>query len=217
MHVPSESVTVVHHGIRSQFHPVPQKEVNKIRTLYRLPDRYIIYVGLVERRKNLVRLIEALEPLWRTGEERPLVLVGAPGKDFDKIMSKVHELNLDQRVILTGYVPDKHLPPLYTGADLLVFPSLYEGFGLPPLEAMSCGTPVLCSNTSSLPEIVSDAAITVDPYDVNMMTDRLKVLLRDVELRTAMAEKGVKRAAQFSWLNSAEKTFGVYERAVGAK
>ncbi|MGB9880037.1 MAG: glycosyltransferase family 4 protein, partial [Anaerolineae bacterium] len=119
------------------------------------------------------------------------------------------------RVVFTGYVPDEDLPALYSGADLFVFPSLYEGFGLPPLEAMACGTPVVCSKASSLPEVVGDAALMVDPYDVEALAEAMHRVLSDAVLREELRGKGLARAQQFTWEKAARETLAVYEEVLG--
>ena len=169
----------------------------------------------MEERKNLRRLLEACELLWRAGEHRPLVVVGARLRKHGGINETLTRPGLERRVVFTGYVPEADLPALYSAADLFVFPSLYEGFGLPPLEAMACGTPVVCSNSSSLPEVVGDAAVTVDPYDVEALAQAMHRVLSDANLRDELRAKGLARTAQFTWERTARETWRVYEKVLG--
>ena len=126
-------------------------------------------------------------------------------------METLRDLDLGKQVIFTGYVRDEDLPAIYSGARLFVFPSLYEGFGLPPLEAMVCGTPVVCSNAASLPEVVGSAAITVDPYDVGCLAEALRRVLSDEQLQEDLRQRGLVRARQFTWETAARQTLAVYE------
>lgn len=209
--VPASKVQVIYPGVSAVYFPSPVDTVTKVRAQYSLPDGYILFVGSVEERKNLHRLLHACAQLWQAGERRSLVVVGPHKWKYAKIIETLRELNLEQHVIFTGYVSDSDLPALYTGADLFVFPSLYEGFGLPPLEAMACGTPVVCSNAASLPEVVGDAAITVDPYDVEGLAEAMHCVLTDADLQEKLRKRGLKQARQFTWERTARETLAVYQ------
>jgi len=205
---------VVPLGVHPRYHPRPKAESIALGSRYGLPEGYFLFVGSVEERKNLRRLLQACARLWAAGERRPLVIVGARRGKYSKILQTVQDLALESRVRFTGHVPDADLPALYGGADLFVFPSLYEGFGLPPLEAMACGTPVVCSNTSSLPEVVGDAAITVDPYDVEALAEAMRRVLSDADLADDLRQRGLERAAGFTWEQTARKTVEVYREVL---
>ena len=211
--VPQGKIHVVLCAAAARFRPLPSMELDRVLSKYNLEaGKYLLCVGNVEPRKNLVRLVESYDLLRRSvGREHPMVIAGGQGWHNSPIYRKVEELGLRQAVRFLGYVPDDDLPPLLNGALLFVYPSLYEGFGLPPLEAMACGTPVVASNTSSLPEVVGDAALTVDPYDVEGLTKAMEQLLTDQELRNEMRTRGLARAKLFSWERTARETLKVYE------
>ncbi|MBC7323609.1 MAG: glycosyltransferase family 4 protein, partial [Acetomicrobium sp.] len=166
----------------------------------------------IEPRKNLQRLLEAWSVVCSNlPQDVWLVVAGAKGKDI--IFKNTSLKKLPPRVYMPGHVPDEHLPALYSGAIALVYVSLYEGFGLPPLEAMACGTPVLISNVTSLPEVVGDAALMVDPYDVDAIAEGIKRLVEDDNLRKELSQKGLARAKLFSWDRTAEVTWSVLKEA----
>jgi glycosyltransferase involved in cell wall biosynthesis len=212
--VPADKVHVTYEGAGHSYTRASVEQVSKVRAQYGLPDGYVLFVGSVEERKNLGRLLQACARLWAAGERRPLLIVGARRGKYSKILQTVRDLNLESRVHFTGHVPDADLPALYSGADLFVFPSLYEGFGLPPLEAMACGTPVVCSNNSSLPEVVGDAALTVDPYDVDALADAMRRVLANADLAEDLRRRGLERAAAFAWERTARETVEVYREVL---
>lgn len=208
--VPPEKITVILEAADPQFRPQPPARVAAVRARYALPERYLLFVSTIEPRKNLVRLLHAWEPLYRAGEAPPLVIVGKRGWLADAFYAALETSPAREGVIFTGYVADGDLPALYTAATVFVFPSLYEGFGLPPLEALACGAPVLCSATSSLPEVVGDAALMIDPTDVEAIREGLRHLLADGALRADLRERGLRRAAGFSWERAARETLALY-------
>jgi glycosyltransferase involved in cell wall biosynthesis len=208
--LPPERITVVHEAAAPHFAPPAPGHVEQVRARYHLPGRYLLRVGTLEPRKNLERLLDVLQDLRRSDPAMRLVIVGSKGWLYEGFFRRLEELALGDAVQLTGYVPDEDLPALYGGATLLVEPSHYEGFGLPLLEAMACGTPVVCSNTSSLPEVGGDAARTFDPADVDAMAEGIRAVWRDAALREAMRQTGLARAAQFSWERAARETMAVY-------
>lgn len=209
---PPEKITVIHEAADPRFQPQPAGALAGMRAHYALPEHYLLYVGTIEPRKNLTRLLHAWEPLYLAGEAPRWVIVGKRGWLADDFYTALEASPARKGVIFTGYVLDSDLPLLYAGAAAFVFPSLYEGFGLPPLEALACGAPVLCSNTSSLPEVVGDAALTVTPTDVDALREGLRRLLQDAELRAELREKGLQRAAAFSWERAAAETLQLYRR-----
>lgn len=214
--VSPERVAVVPLAADQRFRPMKKAEIEPVLRGCGIERPYILYVGSLESRKNLPRLLEAYDRLRQRSTPWKLVVVGARKWKSSPIFDTVHRLGLEPYVQFTGYVPDEHLPALYSGADLFVFPSLYEGFGLPPLEAMACGTPVVCSNAASLPEVVGDAAVTVDPYDVDALAEAMHRVLADRELREDLRARGLARARQFTWERTARETLAVYREVCGA-
>ncbi|NIO20498.1 MAG: glycosyltransferase [Candidatus Aenigmarchaeota archaeon] len=183
-----------------------------------LPNRYILFLGNLEPRKNLPKLLAAYGSLPRGLRDRyPLVIAGAKvwhTNEFKKLLNCFPE---KEKIILPGYVPQELLPDLYRGASLFVYPSLYEGFGLPVLEAMACGVPVVASKTTSLPEVVGDAGILVDPRDVNELREGMVNLLDDERLRDELSQKGLERAKLFTWEKCAQQTIAVYEKILAER
>lgn len=210
-------ITVVHEAAAPHFVPASPAQVAEIRARYPLPDHYLLHVGTIEPRKNLNRLLEAVHQLREGGEDVRLVVVGSKGWLYEGFFQKLEELELSDAVQLPGFVPDNDLSIIYSGAKLVVVPSLYEGFGLPVLEGMACGAPVVCSNISSLPEVGGEAARYFDPTDVAAMADEILTVWRDESLREAMRQQGLNRAAQFSWERAADETLAVYTRTVNSE
>ena len=195
-------------------HLRPQREDEMLPVLERLGIHgpFLLYVGTIEPRKNLLTLIRAYDDLLRSTDHRPqLVLAGGKGWLFDEVFQLVEELRLQDQVKFTGYVHDDDLPALYSAAQAFVYPSLYEGFGLPPLEAMACGAPVITSNVTSLPEVVGKAGLTHAPEDAQALTQAMVTLLSDVSTRDHFREAGLARAQQFSWEGAARATQAVYD------
>jgi glycosyltransferase involved in cell wall biosynthesis len=211
----AERVHVIAEGVAPQFQPVADGAERKaILTRYGIKRPYMLYVGGINARKNIARLFEAYA---RVREHRPditLVVGGQRQWQTQEIEATFQRLNIMHHVHFTGYVHDADLPALYSAAELFVFPSLYEGFGLPPLEAMACGTAVVTSNLSSLPEVVGDAALTVNPYEVGELAAAIKRVLEDEGLRVHLRRRGIERAAQFTWQRTARETLAIYEQVL---
>jgi len=203
-------IRVIYEGVNPRFCPASPEAIAAVRARYGLPEHFILYVGTIEPRKNLTALLEAFHHLLATHDLR-LVIVGKKGWLYEGFFRRLRELGLEDRVIFTGYVPDEDLPAIYSAADLFVFPSLYEGFGLPVLEAMACGVPVICSNTSSLPEVAGDAALLVDPADVRALAGAIERVLTDEGKWREMRERGLQQAARFSWDEAAAMSLKVYQ------
>jgi len=205
-------VQVVYAGVDDSFQRVTEPRVlDEVRSRYRLPQHFILGVGTLQPRKNFERLVEAFAMLAGAEGGGPrLVLAGAAGWKYQGIFERVERLGLRNAVLFPGYVADRDLPALYSMADLFVFPSLYEGFGIPPLEAMACGTPVVTSNVSSLPEVVGDAALTIDPTDTVALARAMQRMLNDPHLRSELVQRGAARASNFTWRASAEKLLAAY-------
>ncbi|MBU0606871.1 MAG: glycosyltransferase family 4 protein [Armatimonadetes bacterium] len=200
---------VVPYAPDERYRPVADPaELARVRTQYGLPEHYVLSVGLLQPRKNLPGLLEAHGLLPPQIQDRyPLVITGPRGWKMDEFMATTERAR--ERVILTGYVPDEDLPALYTMASCLVYPSFYEGFGLPPLEAMACGTPVITSHAASLPEVTAGAALLVDPHRSGEISEAMARMLADESLRSELATRGLARAAQLNWTDSARHVLQV--------
>jgi glycosyltransferase involved in cell wall biosynthesis len=212
-----EVVTAIPLAAPGHFGPVVDKsELQRVRKTYGIADDYILSVGSIQPRKNLSRLIAAYSRLRRARPESKLpklVLVGKFAWLYAETLRTIKELELSKSVILTGYVPQKDLPALYSGALCFVYPSYFEGFGLPPLEAMKCGAPVVVGDKTSLPEIVGDAGILVDPFDVDEIAAAIEKVVSDANLRAQLRLKGLERSKLFDWQETARRTLKVYKKA----
>lgn len=211
-----EKVSVIPLAAAPRFRPLDPQAVQPALARYGVERPYILYVGSLDARKNLPRLLQAYARLCVSRPGWALVIVGAHKWMVAPIAETVQRLALAPHVRFTGFVAEEDLPALYNGADLFVFPSLCEGFGLPVLEAMACGTPVVTSNTSSLPEVAGDAALLVDPTDVAAITEAMERVLSDPVLAADLRARGLARASQFSWERTARETLAVYERVLAA-
>ncbi|MFQ5813782.1 MAG: glycosyltransferase family 4 protein, partial [Anaerolineae bacterium] len=213
--VSPDKVEVVYSGVDDVFHPLAEDQVAAFRSKRGLPERFILFVGTIEPRKNVTRLIEAFAALRPCDlANLKLVIGGAKGWFYHNVFARVEELGLEGDVVFPGYIPVSELPLWYNAAELFVYPSLYEGFGLPLLEAMACGTPVVAANTSSLPEVVGEVGLTVDPLDVEGLAEAMRRALGDEVLRQEMRDRGLQRAKGFSWTKTAQETVQVYRRAM---
>lgn len=213
MHVPPERVTLAHHGVSSQFVFLPRDEARStVESRFGLNGPYILNVGKIQEVKNIERLIHAFRRFKEaTGSEVKLVLAG---KSIDE-MPSVNQLIAENGIVKLGYVQQHDLPSLYRAAEMFVFPSLFESFGLPALEAMTCGTPVIASTAGALPEICGKAAHFVDPYSVEAIADGMGCLYRSPERREQLIEQGRQHASKYSWLESARLTLETYRQALG--
>ena len=211
-------IDVIPNAYDERFAIEPREEdVVRVRERYQLHDDFVLYAGIVKPHKNLDRLIEAFGLVRRRGLDHiKLVLIGDEISRYTALRRAVHRHQLHKYVRFLGYLPEETLAVMYRLAGVFVFPSLYEGFGLPPLEAMASGTPVVTSNVSSLPEVAGDAAVLVDPYDPAAIADGIYRVLADEDLRNALRRKGLRRAAQFSWEASAARVREIYGQACEA-
>lgn len=215
----AERVFVTHLAASSLFHPCGDTEtIEAVRKKLGIPEGpYVLSLSTLEPRKNITQTIKAFSNLVKAEKvsDLSLVLVGSKGWDFDEIFNEIAaRQEIRNRIIVTGYVSDEDLSPLYTGATMFVYPSFYEGFGLPPLEAMQCGVPVITSNTSSLPEVVGDAGIMVAPEDRDALSQAMLEIYGSERLRQKMSADSVAQAEKFSWAKCAEQTISAYRAAL---
>lgn len=211
----AERIAVTYEGVDLDFFcPEAAKgRVGEVGARYSVRRPYVLYVGKLEPRKNLPTLIKAFASIARQFPDHQLVLAGNPGWDFQAIYETAACIPLRERIRFTGFVAEADLPALYAEADLFVYPSSYEGFGFPVLEAMACGTPVITSNVSSLPEVAGDAGLLVDPLDVVALVDAMRQVLGNSMLRQQMRAKGLEQARRFTWEATARRTLQIYEEA----
>jgi glycosyltransferase involved in cell wall biosynthesis len=210
--VPPERLAVVHHGVSDNFRPVPLDEAKQVLLReYGIMRPYLLFVGQLKARKNILRILEAFSRF--RGETKSgviLLLVGRRGQTAEGIDECVSRFKLTNAVIEVGHVMTEHLPALYSAAEMLVFPSLFEGFGFPVLEAMACNTPVITSNVSALPEVAGDSAILVNPFSIEDIADAIYRIYSSAQLRQSLREKGLARAKHFSWARTARETLTAY-------
>jgi glycosyltransferase involved in cell wall biosynthesis len=210
--VKPENITVVYLAASDEFHPMDRDSCGEyVRKEYGLSRPYILYAGRLQARKNLVRLVESYSRLQQKGIQEDLVLVGKQDWQADVILECVRKHGLEAKVRFLGYVPGKDLPYLHNAARLFVYPSIFEGFGLPVVESMACGTPTITSYGSSLEEVVGDGALLIDPLSVTSMAEAMEKVLLDPVLRQSLSERGLARSGKFSYRTAAEKTLAVYE------
>ncbi len=215
MGLESERIAVVYSGVGEGFRPAGEEKSKAFRERKPLQDGYLFFLGTLEPRKNLVRLLEAYSILKQWGVPAKLVLAGPRGWLIGELEEALQRLGLEGEVLIPGFIDQEELPLWYSAAEVFVYPSLYEGFGLPVLEAMACGTPVVAAKAGALPEVVGEAGLTVSPHDVQALAETIDRVLRDGQLRQEMVKKGLRRAKQFSWKRTAQETVAVYEKAVG--
>jgi glycosyltransferase involved in cell wall biosynthesis len=219
--IPQERTSVTPLAAPKHFAPVTdERELKRVRATYNIEGDYVLAVGSIQPRKNLVRLVAAyaeLRRVRREGELPRLVLVGKRAWLYGETLRAVEQHGLHNFVTFTGYVSSIDLPALYTGALCFVYPSYFEGFGLPPLEAMQCGAPVIAGDRTSLPEVIGDAGLLVDPFDEHALANAMTRLIDDESLRAELRRKGLKRAQLFDWRETARLTLKSYERAFGER
>ncbi len=214
LQVPEENVRVIYLGFTPpDSHNDDRDTLGAVLRRYHISRPYLLFVGVLEPKKNLKRLVDAfvmVRKYCEQGKNLQLVLAGGKGWFSEQLYRKVQELHLNEHVVFTGYVADEDLPSLYRGAEMFVFPSIYEGFGLPVIEAMSCGTPVVTSASSSLPEIAGNAGVLVNPLDSHDIFQGIRTVLTNKEQQEAMRTAGPLQAQKFSWRHTAEQTCRVY-------
>ena len=215
-HIPQTKIDVIYNGIDERFWSPPDAEdVERTRERYQLDGRFVLYAGNIKPHKNLERLIDAFHTLRNHGfEDVKLLIIGDEISKYATLRRAVHRHKLHKYVRFLGFVPDETLAALYRLASVFVFPSLYEGFGLPPLEAMASGTPVITSNVSSLPEVVGDAAVLIDPYQSDSIASAMERVLSDAPLREDLRTRGLQRAREFSWDHTARRVRAIYDEVL---
>lgn len=204
--IETEKITVIYEGVDEKFRQYDRSEVTKILNHYKINRPYILAVGTLEPKKNYPLLLKAFQSLKLDWD---LIIIGKKGWKSKEIYQTIDKLRIKNKVKILGYVKIEDLPYFYNGAEIFVFPSLYEGFGLPLLEAMACGVPIICSNSSSLPEIGKDAVLYFNPYSVDDLINQLLKLIHDEKLRQNLKEKGISRAKDFSWQKTAQQTLRI--------
>jgi len=213
-HIDPKRITVVYEAPRQEFRPMNAESCREILARdYDIRSPFLLYVGRINARKNLERLVEAFSVLSGRGFSQQLVIVGKQDWLASRVLEKVHSLSLDSQIRFVGYVPNDHLPVFYNAAEVFVYPSICEGFGIPLVEAMACGVPVVTSYGSSLEEVVSDAAVLADPYSVSSIASALEKVLSDPALAAGLRERGLRRAGEFSEARKAGDTIRVYHQA----
>lgn len=217
--LPDEQITVIHEAADEVFRPIRERdELERVRAKYKTGSRYILHVGTLNPRKNLEFLVRVFAVARKkVGPSWKLVITGKKGWYYEGLFQAVAALGLQDSVVFTGYVDEADKPALYNAASIFAFPSLFEGAGLPPVEAMRCGVPVVSSNTSSLPEMVGAGGILLSPTDAKGWVRALTSLMTDASLRREYAAKGQKQAKRFSWERTARETIAVYERVLAAQ
>lgn len=214
--IPENKIDVIYNAIDERYGEAPSPdEVLRVRERYQLNDPFVLYAGNIKPHKNLERLIEAFNTLRRGGLDTvKLVIIGDEISKYAALRRAVHKYKLHKHVRFFGFVPDKTLAVLYRLASVFVFPSLYEGFGLPPLEAMASGTPVITSNVSSLPEVVGDAALLIDPYEPDAIAEAMRRVLTEPALREDLRQRGLQRVKEFSWDRSVRRVHEIYQEVL---
>lgn len=213
-----EKINVIYEGVNPALTPErDEQKITQARARYAKNQPFLLFVGTIEPRKNIIALVDMLCTLRQRGYPHRLLIAGRKGWLYQSTFDHVKKSGMGSEVDFLDFVPDADLPALYTACDAFIFPSLYEGFGLPPLEAMACSAPVVCSNSSSLPEVVGDAALLVDPKDVSAIAAAVERVITDRALREELRAKGMKQAAKFSWERAASQTLRVYDKVAETK
>ncbi|MFT5874316.1 MAG: glycosyltransferase involved in cell wall biosynthesis [Clostridium sp.] len=213
----ADKVRVIYPG-RSGFKRCEDKSIiEEVMKKYKIYGNYILSVGTLEPRKNLQRILEAFLKVSNEFKEMKLVIIGKKGWLYEEFFDSINNLNIKDKIVVTGYVDDEDMPLLYSGAEVFVYPSLYEGFGLPPLEAMECGTPVVVSNTSSLPEVVGEAGMYCNPLDTDSIAEGICKILQDKTLKSKLSSLGMQRSKIFNWEDSAKSVLNIYKEIYESK
>lgn len=212
LNIPEERIRVIHNGVSPIFRPIREREkIEEVKAKFGVEGPYLLFVGNIEPKKNIETLIYAYRELRNsTSFKYPLLIAGKKSWHFPAIWKLIQQHRMEKDIIFTDVINDDELACLYNGAELFVFPSLFEGFGIPVIEAMACGVTVVTSNRASIPEIADDAALLVDPMNVNDIAHAMYSMLRDDKLRASLRQKGIERAKLFSWEKAARETVSLY-------
>ncbi len=214
--IPPEKITVIYEAADPALHPeTDANRIAQVRARYAHNQPFLLFVGVIEPRKNIIALVDALRVLRARGYPQRLLIAGRKGWLYQPTFDHVKRAGMEDAVTFLDFVPDDDLRALFAACDAFVFPSLYEGFGLPPLEAMAAGAPVVCANTASLPEVVGDAALLVNPRDVGELANAIERVITDRALRDELRARGFAQAARFSWERAARETLAVYAQVAG--
>ena len=214
-HIRAEKITVTYEGAGEEFVPLDREKAREfLARKYGIRDEFILYLGRLQARKNLVRLVESYAKARKSGLRHRLVLAGKADSLFQPVLARIRELKLENDIVLPGYVAAEDVPAFFNAAEVFVYISFYEGFGLPIMEAMACGTPVITSRGTSLEEVAGDGAILVDPMDEASIEGALTRVLGDAGLRLRLGHAGLARSRQFNFKSAAEQTVAVYERVM---
>lgn len=214
MGMPASKIRVIPGAISDKYYPIKNRTlIQKVLRKYHLKEgQYFLFIGTIEPRKNIEGILQAYAKI-RNQIKSPfkVVIIGEKAWGWKNLQKNIKKLNLEKKILVTGYIPDADLVPIINGAKLFIYPSFYEGFGLPVLEAMACGIPVISSNTSSLPEVIGDSGFMVDPNDHNKLASYMLKIIHDTKLHAKLSKKALERSKLFSWKSSAQKTLKVYE------
>lgn len=215
--IPKDKIEVIYEAAGKEFRPIKhQNKIIEVKSKYGINDDYFLHVGTLEPRKNLSFLIKTYAKALAEDKNLPkLVITGKKGWYYDQLFSLVDGLRLAGKIVFTGYVKEEDIPYLYNGARAFLFPSVYEGFGLPPLEAMACGTPVISSNTSSMPEVIGEAGILISPKNQKQWIREILRISKDGKLVKRLSEAGLRQAKKFSWEKCARQTLKIYRQVIG--
>ena len=208
-------IEVIYEGVEPKFAPGRPADIKPVLGKYGIDFKYLLFLGTIEPRKNITGVIEAFTRLKQRGyAELKLVITGRKGWHYKGILKKLDNSAFVQDIVFTDFIDDDDLAAVYSGAEILLYPSLYEGFGLPVIEAMACGLPVITSNVSSLPEVAGDAAVLINPAEVEEMVSAIEKLMKNPGLKAELREKGLEQAGRFSWEQAAEKTLKLFENII---
>lgn len=213
-YVDDKKIEVVYNGFEYTYVDISKSDQNDILDKFNIDGKYLLYVGTISPHKNLERLIEAFSILRKKGYNHKLVIAGKKGWMYNEILNKSKELGIESYVIFTDYVTDEELEILYRCADVFTFPSLYEGFGFPPIEAMARKIPVVSSSEGALDEVVGDAALICNAYDINDIASKIEDVITNENLKNDLIEKGIKRSSYFSWEKTARQTYEIYQKVL---
>ena len=213
-----ERLTAVYNGVSEHFKPVTDADtLRMVREKYKLPKRYFFFLGNTDPKKNTKGTLKAFSDfLKQTGSDHQLVMLDYDRQELDKVLKEIGDEKLIERIVLTGYVKNTDLPAIYCQSDLFLYPSLRESFGIPMLEAMACGVPVITSNTSSMPEVAGNAALITDPYKPGEITAAMQKICNDSDLRETLIQAGFQQAAKFSWKAMAQDVLKIYQEVINA-